>query len=280
MKPKKRFYSIIKTYYYVIEAQGIMSSIDNDKNSDKSSEDEKDRKSSEKIDFSKEINNWGLLITKHPLRFKIWTILQLYGKLNVTQISKLVKESKSTVSRIANEMEDDFLITSDTTESEIRGRIASKNYHIDFKLLNEKLDKRQVPHDPMQRIDYYRERLNEDISAIKIFKYTLSLLEPLLNYFKDSLGDDNDDEKPADIKMADSIYKKFFQGKLEPMYYFKYLCEYELTHLNELWNHGWEKDKDKIAKEKKKGKGNTHSYFTLQLPLKALFELNEKLENK
>ena len=31
------------------------------------------------IDYSKEVDDWGLLISKHPLRMKIWSILKIYG---------------------------------------------------------------------------------------------------------------------------------------------------------------------------------------------------------
>ena len=51
--------------------------------------------------------DWLLLIDKHELRYEIWAILKLYNELNVTEISHLVKQSKSTVSRVLLGMEKD-----------------------------------------------------------------------------------------------------------------------------------------------------------------------------
>ncbi len=51
--------------------------------------------------------SWGMLVTKSTVRLKIWQILELFGEMNVTQISNLLKESKSTVSRHLNYMEQD-----------------------------------------------------------------------------------------------------------------------------------------------------------------------------
>jgi len=56
--------------------------------------------------------DWIQLINKHKLRYEIWTILQLHNELNVTEISHLVKQSKSTVSRVLIQMEKDCLIIS------------------------------------------------------------------------------------------------------------------------------------------------------------------------
>ena len=54
--------------------------------------------------------DWESLISKHKLRYDIWMFLNLYHELNVSQISKWVKQSKSTVSRVLISMESDGLL--------------------------------------------------------------------------------------------------------------------------------------------------------------------------
>ena len=53
--------------------------------------------------------DWSNLIDKHTLRYEIWEILEVFHELNVTEITRLVKQSKSTVSRILKGMEEDKL---------------------------------------------------------------------------------------------------------------------------------------------------------------------------
>ncbi|KON27615.1 hypothetical protein AC481_04345 [miscellaneous Crenarchaeota group archaeon SMTZ-80] len=56
--------------------------------------------------------NWSKLMDKHELRYELWSILKLFNELNVTEISHLVKQSKSTVSRVLIGMENDRLLIS------------------------------------------------------------------------------------------------------------------------------------------------------------------------
>lgn len=55
---------------------------------------------------------WKTLMDKHELRYEIWSLLKVNYELNVTEISNLVKQSKSTVSRVLIGMKKDDLILS------------------------------------------------------------------------------------------------------------------------------------------------------------------------
>lgn len=52
------------------------------------------------------------LISKHKLRYDIWMLLNLKHELNVTQIGKGVKHSKSTILRVLKGMESIGLLVS------------------------------------------------------------------------------------------------------------------------------------------------------------------------
>jgi len=239
------------------------------------------------IDYSKEVDDWGLLISKHPLRMKIWSILKIYGELNVTQISRFVKESKSSVSRIAGEMENDYLIVSTPKKSEIKGRIASKLYKIDYKILHEHLKPRSVPKDSKKRIGFYRDRINEDRSAIKIVSEAMAQMHPLLDRFEKELDkldaidymDDSDKLDTEIKKKADKLFTKYFQGELEPMYFLKYMTKegYRLE------KNSWEKlpqEYQDLMKAENEKETMDFAYYTIKMPLKAIYDEHEQFEKE
>ena len=256
------------------------------------------------IDWENYINDWGLLVTKHPLRYKIWTILNLFGELNVTQISKYVKESKSTVSRIANEMEDDYLIVSKERESKIKGRIASKVYRIDLEVLKNNLKPRKIPKDARARIQYYRDRIVEDRAAAKMVAEAFSILIPFLDHFEQEI-DKLDNVKDEDLnekiqKKVDPLYNKFLQGELEPMYFFKYITKdgykiQEKLYMDETMN-GDEKcssgtemrkltyeERDELKSQlefESKRQEKDFAYYTIKIPMKDLYIFHEMMEKE
>ena len=84
--------------------------------------------------------DWESLISKHKLRYDIWMFLNLYNELNVSQISKWVKQSKSTVSRVLISMESDGLLVSRRGKIKEGGRerIPPKYYRISKKYKNDR----------------------------------------------------------------------------------------------------------------------------------------------
>jgi DNA-binding transcriptional ArsR family regulator len=83
---------------------------------------------------------WESLISKHKLRYNLWMVINLNNELNVTQISKVVGSSKSTISRVLKSMEMDGLLVSHRGEIKEGGRerIPPKYYRINKKFKKDK----------------------------------------------------------------------------------------------------------------------------------------------
>ena len=96
---------------------------------------------------------WESLISKHKLRYDIWVLLNSKHELNVTQISKGLKHSKSTVSRVLSGMKSDGLLVSRRGKIKEGGRerIPPKYYRISEKFLKEEDKEKtfmEIPPDP------------------------------------------------------------------------------------------------------------------------------------
>ena len=96
---------------------------------------------------------WESLISKHKLRYDIWVLLNSKNELNVTQISKGLKHSKSTVSRVLSGMESDGLLVFRRGKIKEGGkeRIPPKYYRISEKFLKEEDEEQsfmEIPLDP------------------------------------------------------------------------------------------------------------------------------------
>jgi len=74
------------------------------------------------------------------LRYDLWMVIILNNELNVTQISKVVGNSKSTISRVLKGMETDELLVSRRGKIEEGGRerIPPKYYRINKKFRKDK----------------------------------------------------------------------------------------------------------------------------------------------
>jgi len=97
--------------------------------------------------------DWESLISKHKLRYDIWVLLNTKNELNVTQISKGLKHSKSTVSRVLSGMESDGLLVFRRGKIKEGGkeRIPPKYYRISEKFLKEEDEEQsfmEIPLDP------------------------------------------------------------------------------------------------------------------------------------
>ena len=125
---------------------------------------------------------WGSLVTKNPVRLKIWQILQLFGELNVTQISNLLKESKSTVSRHLNSMEIDELVNCRKVKCEIDGRITPKLFSINYEMLTRKCGMEEyenIPEDFIKRMDFIKSEIQTNRSSIAMIKGLMNTLLPI-----------------------------------------------------------------------------------------------------
>ena len=83
----------------------------------------------------KTVENWFRLLGKHNIRFYLMSILLVFDELNITQISHMVEQSKSTVARHLKSMEEDGMIISRKADKHQKGKIPPKLYQLNKKLL-------------------------------------------------------------------------------------------------------------------------------------------------
>ncbi len=221
--------------------------------------------------------DWLDLIDKHELRYEIWAILKLYNELNVTEISHLVKQSRSTVSRVLIGMEKDGLIISRRGEKkEGEGeKIPPKYYRINEELrekFERDISELEIPTDPQKLREFFISEINNYRNAIYNIHKLLDFMDPLLNIFEDQLDD---------INKAKSIYNTYLSGRNEPWFnllyfdherYEKFL-DIRLEYLLKL---------EKLAREQEVNPKNAFVYLDASLPLKAIIELkkNRLLKSK
>ena len=211
---------------------------------------------------------WNQLIEKHPLRFEIWTLLELHTKLNVTQITKYVKQSKSTVARHLKSMESDGLVMSNTEEHPIKGRISPKVYQINPKFKKKKEKVKKV--DSLEKIDNLRAFYRREINVYRKIDYNISqlleYLNPLLDLLETHLGD---------IENTKKIYDKYLSYIDEPI--FLYLDKKRAQKFMDLHSDYIFK-LHKLAMEEELDSENAFVYFDMSLPIGALFELKRKMK--
>jgi hypothetical protein len=214
--------------------------------------------------------DWLKLIDKHELRYEIWAILKLYNELNVTEISHLVKQSKSTVSRVLIGMEKDRLIVSRrgiTKEGEgekIPPKFYRRNEEFEEKYEDE-ISEVEIPSDPQKLRNFFISEIKNYRNSIYNIHKILDFMDPLLNIFEDQL---------ENINRAKSIYKEYLSGKNEPWFnllyfdherYDKFL-DIRLEYLLKL---------EKLAREQELNPKNAFVYLDASLPLKAILELKK-----
>ena len=201
---------------------------------------------------------WNELITKHKIRFDIWTLLELHNELNVTQISHYLEQGKTTVARHLKYMEKDGLLLHRTPKKVIKGRIPAKIYRVNpkFKKLEEEEDNfyKKV-------IQHYR-KVSYNISKL------LSYLDPLLNLLESNLDD------PDHIK---KIYDEYLSYIPSPIVLYldkkkaEALMDIHAEYILKL---------QKLTMEDDLNTEDAFVYFDISLPLEALFELKKKLKQK
>ncbi|MFW9972496.1 MAG: winged helix-turn-helix domain-containing protein [Candidatus Odinarchaeota archaeon] len=243
-------------------------------NKDRSVKDEKDlRDLSTQQEFYKDAileEDWILLINKHKLRYEIWAILKLYSELNVTEITHLVKQSRSTVSRVLIGMEKDGLLLSRKAKKK-QGegeKIPPKYYRINEnygKKLEREPDEREIPTDPQKLREFYISEIKNYQNAIYNFHKLLDLVNPLLRTFENQL---------EDINKAKHIHETYLSGRNEPWFNLMYFdhkryekfLDIRLEYLLKL---------EKLAREQELDTANAFVYLDASLPLKAIFELKK-----
>ena len=167
------------------------------------------------------LESWGMLVTKSTVRLKIWQILELFGEMNVTQISNLLKESKSTVSRHLNSMEQDDLVISRKVESTCDGRIASKVFIINHEIKSRGgMDQSEgLPKDFKKRIEFIKSEIQTNRSSITMMNGIMELLLPIYDEVESLIKQDTEES----LKKADELFNQFMWGdKGENITWFKF----------------------------------------------------------
>lgn len=211
---------------------------------------------------------WNDLIEKHPLRFDIWTILELHKELNVTQITNYVEQSKSTVARHLKSMERDRLLISKKGEQLIKGRITPKIYSINPKYKEEEKDLDLV--DSIEDLEKLKQFYRREINNYRKMGYNvnqlLEYLDPLLDLLERQLGD---------IEKAKLIYDNYLSYIPQPI--FLYFDKKRAQKFMDLHTEYILK-LHKLAMQEELNTEEAFVYFDMSLPLAALFELKRKLK--
>jgi len=220
------------------------------------------------------LENWFHLLGKHKLRMEIMNILQIYGEINITQLSRKVEQSKSTVARHLNSLEKHGIVISrEATDKETSaGKIPPKLYRRNLKLLRilqTFVSYVPEPHEHEQLRDFYQREIESFRSVIFYFEYLLEKLHPLFDKFESQLDDlpkareiwlkyIDEEESPAFLGLdARSFNEKYFDQVMEA--YKKFM--HKFTEILTIQN------ADPDVKER-----NLTALFAF-LPVKDMFEI-------
>ncbi len=220
------------------------------------------------------IENYFHLLGKHNIRFDLFNILLVFDELNITQISHMVEQSKSTVARHLKSMEEDGIIISRKADKHQKGKIPPKLYQLNRKLL-QVLEYSPInpkpPADPKKKVEFYKREINIIRVTIHSFKMLLDLLNPLLNSFDLSLDD---------LPNAQKIYDKYFssEAKLAPSFGYTYFSEKYYEHYQKIQLDFLKKNMELLAEQNNDPEVKEREYvaFTAFLPLKALYNFKKK----
>jgi len=216
--------------------------------------------------------DWESLISKHKLRYDIWMFLNLYNELNVSQISKWVKQSKSTVSRVLISMESDGLLVSrrGVIKKGEREKIPPKYYRISENFQKEEEEKMfmEIPSDPQEVHDFL-------LSEIRSHRSAMYNLTRLVNYLSSALNHLDDQLISEHIEKAKEIYKEFLSGINEPEFNFVFLDKMRFKKFYDL-RLEYILNLKKLIMEQNLDAESVFVYFDSFLPLKSLLELNKK----
>jgi len=220
------------------------------------------------------IENYFHLLGKHNIRFDLFNILLVFDELNITQISHMVEQSKSTVARHLKSMEEDGMIISRKADKHQKGKIPPKLYQLNKKLL-QVLEYSPInpksPADPKKKFEFYKREINSYRVFIHSFKILLDLLNPLLNSFELYLDD---------FSNAKKMFDKYFSidSKLAPFFGYTYFSEKYYEQYMKIHHDFVKKNIELLTAQNNDPEVNEREYvaFSAYLPLKALYTFKKK----
>ena len=247
------------------------------------------------IDYDKLRTNWGMNVTKSTVRLKIWQILQLFGEMNVTQISNLLKESKSTVSRHLVGMVEDHLVNMRVDESCCEGRIPPKVFSIEKEIMKGKMGEIEFTDETLaDQINFIKAEIQTNRSSIEMITGIMKLLHPIYEEIETLIkaGGEENHQKAVEIfkkymwknEKADNTTWFMFKyttpesysfGKKIEMFTWNLLkddfdpVKFEEERLKLKAEHDNIKEMEKDPSVKKK-----YGQFCISMPLRAIFKRN------
>ncbi|MHA1452001.1 MAG: winged helix-turn-helix domain-containing protein [Promethearchaeota archaeon] len=231
------------------------------------------------------LENFIHLVTKNRLRLEILNILQIYGELNITQLSQKVEQSKSTVARHLKSLEKhEIVISRKSIDAEFEGgKITPKLFRRNQKIFNIMQYSAFLvpePDNPEERKNFYRRQIEALRNSIAYFQWLLDKTGSLFDKFEDQL---------KDLPRARETWLKYIDEKTSPAllgidgrsFSDKYYGEIQKVYKEFMEKFGQilnKQNKDPKVKDKPK----EHTAIFAFLPVKDLFEFykEEKLEKK
>ncbi|MHA1300406.1 MAG: helix-turn-helix domain-containing protein [Candidatus Helarchaeota archaeon] len=168
-------------------------------------------------------------IVKPKIRLILFLILYLYDELNVTQISKLIKKNKTTVSRHLREMEKDEVVIS--REIQTKGKINPKFYRLNIEKLynieqHKKVDLLTIL-DSKARLQKYKQGISLASSLFNIIKNGFDLFQPII----ESLERNFDEVEKADKEIGLKFFYPTLKINFDPII----ISEERLPEANKLY---------------------------------------------
>lgn len=249
----------------------------------------------EDIDYDKLRTNWGMNVTKSTVRLKIWQILQLFGEMNVTQISNLLKESKSTVSRHLVGMVEDRLLESHEDKSCCEGRIPPKNFRIHKEIMEKgSMQEIDFPDEINEQINFIKAEIQTNRSSIEMITGIMNLLLPLYNEVETLIKNGDEESKVKAIEIFKKYMWKNEKANNVTWFMFKYTTEASHSFGKKMEQFTWNLLKDdfdieKFKEERSKLKAEhdaimeteknndvkkKYGHFCIDMPLRAIFKKN------
>ncbi len=209
-------------------------------------------------------------IVKHPLRIRVFLLLYFYNELNVSQICKLLHESKTTVARHLDNMEKKEILQSRTEE--VGGQFNPRIYSINEPVLRQFIPMEQViPQDPDARLKLYTNSLGFIQAITVLIQFAIGLMHPLIN----AIG-----AKSADLDALEESVGPYFFPLQKLDFQTVVLGEKSVPQFIKLFHEFHEKVTKLADQEVERGDEKSLIFLGTLLPLRDMLEFDETSHEK
>ncbi|MBY9000521.1 MAG: winged helix-turn-helix transcriptional regulator [Candidatus Heimdallarchaeota archaeon] len=216
-------------------------------------------------------NNPIFKISKHKIRAEICALLMMYKEMNVTEITRYVKQSKATVSRHLKEMKQDKLLSSREEKVGIKGRINPVYYRFNRSEIDLVIGEK-IPRDIRERMQYYRSLINTYQVSFLILSNFINLIKPYLDILL---------EKVNIINEQEDCLEELLIGEEAPDAQFLFFDDEEIKDFKVIRLEYMNKIGKLFEKSAKRtdNKGKEYFFFDGILPLKKMLETTATVGN-